>query len=232
MWYIWDNSFWRYFTWTEENVMSFSVKDLEKYKDSLYTKNNLIIVIAWKNADSDFIKEQISLKFAELKEKRELELPKYVEQMPDCHRKIIDKWLKQVQLMMSAKWFTEMDTKAYTADVLSSLLWWGRASLLKSVIREQESLCYDISCNHSCSSDFWYFRIVSWLDNDKLEYWLDKINDVIWSIAKGDITEDSFNDAVWFNIWRCSLDIQTPFAIAKFVWRHYLLYKEVITIEI
>lgn len=231
IWYVWDNSFWRPFTWIEENVMSLSVKDLQRYKDSLYTKDNLIIVIAWKNADSDFVKEQINLNFSALRDKRGFAIPKYIGKKPEERVKMINKWLKQAQLIMSLKWFAGIDKSIYAADILMSLLWWMRSSLLKYVIREQESLCYDLLCDQSCFSDFWYFTIATWLDKNRLEYWLDKINEVVWTIEKWNITEEMFNNAVWFNIWNYKLNMQTPSSISKSVWRHYLLYNEVETID-
>ena len=47
-WYLWDNSFGRPVIWTEKTVSSFTSSDLKKYRESLYTKDNLIIVVAGK----------------------------------------------------------------------------------------------------------------------------------------------------------------------------------------
>ena len=69
-WYLWDNSFWRPVIWNEETVMSFSHDDLVNYRKSLYTKDNLIIVVAWKWADRDEVKKMIEKQFLWLWEKR------------------------------------------------------------------------------------------------------------------------------------------------------------------
>jgi len=58
-WFFGENSFWRPTLWSEKTVLSFTQSDLKNYKDSLYTKDNLVIAIAGNWAEKEEIKELI-----------------------------------------------------------------------------------------------------------------------------------------------------------------------------
>jgi predicted Zn-dependent peptidase len=50
---------------------------LIKHKLDLYTKDNLIVIISGKIRDQKAVEDQITTLFAELPEKRRIEMPKF-----------------------------------------------------------------------------------------------------------------------------------------------------------
>ena len=75
--YLGDNSFGRPIIGTEENIQSFSQEMLFQHKKDLYTKDNLIIVIAGKIENKQAIIDQITKEFNEIPSKRTKEKPTY-----------------------------------------------------------------------------------------------------------------------------------------------------------
>ena len=65
-WYHGDNAYGWSILGPEENVMSFTREDLFHHQKSLYTKDNMILVIAGKIEDQTTLEGQISALFAEL----------------------------------------------------------------------------------------------------------------------------------------------------------------------
>ena len=61
--FMWDCSYSRDALWTSENVMWFSKDDFLSYKKSLYTKDNMVIVVAWKIDNQKWLEKQISETF-------------------------------------------------------------------------------------------------------------------------------------------------------------------------
>ena len=65
-WYTGDNPYGRSILGPEQNVMDFTQADLFAHQEALYTKDNLILVIAGKIENRQAIEKAISLAFAEL----------------------------------------------------------------------------------------------------------------------------------------------------------------------
>ena len=83
LWYFGNNSFGRPVIWNEKTVLSFTSQDLHDYKNSLYTKDNLIIVVAGKWAEDEKIKNLIWNYFGSMWEKRTVKKPKFPWKYPN-----------------------------------------------------------------------------------------------------------------------------------------------------
>ena len=139
-WYFWENSFGRPIIWTEETVNSFTQKKLKDYRTSLYTKDNLIIVVAGKWAEREEIKELIAKYFWWMGEQKTVEQPKFPNTFPNEHESFCKKWTEQNHLIISAKWILGTDERKYAAKVLGGVLWWNMSSrLFQNISQAQRS---------------------------------------------------------------------------------------------
>ena len=229
--YFWDNSFGRAVIWTEETVNSFTSKDVRRYKDSLYTKDNLIIVVAGKWADDEKIKKLIDKCFREMEEKRSVPIPVFPNIFPDTHESFFKKWTEQNHLLISFPWFTGFDNRRFAARVLAWVLWWNMSSRLFQNIRTKESLCYYIRAYHVAGPDFWYFGIRAWMDKNRFDFWLKRIKEEIENIAKNWITQKEFEKSIGYLQWNIQMGIETSDEMADFLWWQYMWFKEIDTLE-
>ena len=231
LWYYGNNSFGRPVIWGEETVLSFTSEDLHKYKNSLYTKDNLIIVIAGKWAENEKIKKLIKKYFSSMWEKRSVKYPKFPWKFPKEHESFYRKWTEQNHLIINAPWFTGNDERRYAAKVLSSILGWNMSSRLFQNIRTKESLCYYISSYHITSPEYWTFGVSAWMDKDRFEFWLKRIREEINNYVKNWATQSEFDKAIWYLQWHTQMWIDGSEGMAYFLWSQYLLYKRIETLD-
>lgn len=229
--FYWDNSYGWSTLWPVENIKNFTREDLINHKLDLYTKDNLIIIIAGKILDQKSIENQISEIFTNLPEKRRIEQPKFAWILPTNKEEKFEKWTAQNHLIISAKWFDWYDERRYPALILSTILWWNMSSRLFQNIREKEWLCYYISASHHSSPHDGVFLIRAWLEKERFWYWLEKIMWEIKKISNWDISQDEFEKAIWFNVWQYQMWIESCDMLANFLWNQYLLYWEIKTID-
>lgn len=232
-WYLWDNSFGRPVIWNEETVSSFTQSDLKSYKDSLYTKDNLIIVVAGKWADNEKIKKLIVKYFDWMKEKKSVNQAEFTNYYPNPKESFFKKWTEQNHLLICADGISESDERKYVAKVLAGVLWWNMSSRLFQNIRTKEWLCYYISASHgSCPYPYkWIFTIWAWMDKDRFEFGLKRIREEIDNLAKNWITKDEFDKAIWYLKWQLQMWIETSEEIAEFLWSQYLIYNKIETLD-
>ena len=229
--YLWDNSFWRPVIWTEETVSSFTSDDLKNYKNSLYTKDNLIIVIAGKWAEKDEIKKLIEKYFSALPERKSIPSPIFPNVLPKKHSSFFHKWTEQNHLIISAPWFTGHDDKRYAARVLVSVLGWNMSSRLFQNIRTKEGLCYYISAYHVAAPSFWNFRIRAWMDKNRFDFGLQRIREEIDRIATKWIMQDEFEKAIWYLQGKIQMWIETSDEMSAFLWWQYIGFDKIDTLE-
>ena len=232
-WYLWDNSFGRPVIWNEETVSSFTQSDLKNYKDSLYTKDNLIIVVAGKWAEREEIKKLIVKHFDWMKQKKSVDQAQFSNYHPDPKESFFKKWTEQNHLLICADWISETDERKYAAKVLAWVLWWSMSSRLFQNIRTKEWLCYYISSSHWASPYpyHWIFMIGAWMDKDRFEFWLKRIREEIDNLAKNGVTKEEFENTIWYLQWQLQMWIETSEEMADFLWGQYLIYNNIETLD-
>lgn len=229
--YFWENSYGRPIIGFEDTVMSFTHDDLQNYKNSLYTKDNLVIVMAWKWVDKDENKKLIEKYFAWMWERKSVIKPDFPNSIPESHISFYKKGTEQNHLIISAKWFDWKDDNVYAANVLTSILWWNMSSRLFQNVRSKEGLCYYISAYHDTGVDFGNFIIRAGMDKNRFEFWLQRIKEEIDNLVKNGVTQTEFDRAIWYLQWNFQMWIETSMEMAYFVGDHYLLYNEVETLD-
>ena len=231
-WYFWENSFGRPTIWNEETVNSFTSSDLRNYKDSLYTKDNLIIVVAGKWADNEKLRDLIEKYFGWMKDKKSVDQPDFPNLFPKEHESFFKKWTEQNHLIISANGILWTDVeRRYAAKVLAGVLWWNMSSRLFQNIRTKEWLCYYIWAYHGACPYNWIFMIRAWMDKNRFEFWLKRIREEIENLAKNGVTQEEFEKAIWYLQWQLQMWIETSDEMASFLGEQYLMYNEIETLE-
>ena len=231
-WYFWENSFGRPTIWNEETVNSFISSDLRNYKDSLYTKDNLIIVVAGKWADNEKLRDLIEKYFGWMKDKKSVDQPDFPNLFPKEHESFFKKWTEQNHLIISANGILWTDVeRRYAAKVLAGVLWWNMSSRLFQNIRTKEWLCYYIWAYHGACPYNWIFMIRAWMDKNRFEFWLKRIREEIENLAKNGVTQEEFEKAIWYLQWQLQMWIETSDEMASFLGEQYLMYNEIETLE-
>ena len=232
LWYFWENSFGRPTIWNEKTVNSFTPLDLRNYKNSLYTKDNLIIVVAGKWAEKQEIKNLIEKYFNWMKDKKSVNQPVFPNIFPKKHESFFKKWTEQNHLIISANGILWTDVeRRYAAKVLAGVLWWNMSSRLFQNIRTKEWLCYYIWAYHWASPYNWIFMIRAWMDKNRFDFWLRRIREEIENLAKNGVTQEEFEKAIWYLQWQLQMWIETSDEMASFLGDQYLMYNEIETLE-
>lgn len=229
--YLWENSFWCPVIWNEETVMSFTHDDLVNYRKSLYTKDNLIIVVAGKWADNDEVKKLIEKQFSWLWEKRLVAYPNFNLNLPSKKSDFYKKGTEQNHLIIMAPGFDWNNEKRYAAKVLAAILWWNMSSRLFQNIRTKEWLCYYVSSYHEAWPDFWNFSIRAWMDKSRFEFWLQRIREEVDNYVKNWATQDEFRTTLGYLQWQIQMWIETSEEMASFLWDQYLIYGKIETLD-
>lgn len=230
-WYLGENNFGRLVIWNQNTVSSFTSKDLHDYKSSLYTKDNLIIVVAGNWADKSEIKELIAKNFWLMWENKSVSEPKFPNHKPKNHDSSFKKWTEQNHLIISAKWIIWSDDRKYAAEVLASVLGWNMSSRLFQNIRTKEWLCYYINAVHWDSKYYWLFIISAWMDKSRFDFGLKRIREEIEKIANEWITQKEFEKAIGYLQWNIQMWIETSDEMASFLWNQYLIYNRIETLD-
>ena len=229
--FLWDNSYWRPIIWFEENIQNFTRDDLFNYKKLLYTKDNLIITIAWKILDQSWLEKNIEKLFKNLPEKCSRKKPEFKRDLPKDHKWFFKKDTEQNHIVISMKGLNLFDEKRYAASILCSMLWWNMSSRLFQDIREKLWICYYISAWHWCSNEYGLFTIRAWLDKTKFEFWVEKIYEVVDKFLDKWFTDEEFDNAKNCIKWNIQMWIESSDQMASYLWDQYISKKEIHSLD-
>lgn len=226
-----DNSYGRPIIWTIDNINSFNQDMLKEHKTDLYTKDNLIIVIAGKIEDIKGLKVILADTFGYLPGGKRINKPLFKHILPPESKWFWDKKTEQNHLVISAVGLDWNDDRRYAAWVLATIMWWNMSSRLFQNIREKQGLCYYIRALHGISQDFWTFMIRAGIDKDRFDFGIDKIYEEIEKIAKREFSQEEFDNAIWYNVWQVQMWIESSNEMANFLWSQYLIYNKIETLD-
>ena len=229
--FIWDNSYWRPIIWFEDNILRFTRQDLFDYKKKLYCKDNLIITIAGKILNQNALEKAIKDLFDSLPEKNIREKPEFEWNLPEKHSDFFKKDTEQNHIIMSMQWINSFDERRFAATILTTMLWWNMSSRLFQEIREKLWICYYISAWHWCSKEYWLFIVRAWLEKEKFEFWVEKINEVIDKFLDKWFTDEEFENAKNNIKWNLQMWIESSDEMASYLWDQYLIRKEIMDLD-
>jgi len=229
--YFGDNNYGRPTIWTIENIMSFNQDMIFQHKEQLYTKDNLIIMIAGKINNQEDIEDQLSSFFAWLPSTKSYQKEPFLWYKPLDKSSFFDKKTEQNHLIIAADWFKWTDQTRYAASVLTTILWWNMSSRFFQNIREKEWLCYYINASHLSWQDDWTFMMRAWIDKERFDFWVQRIYEEISKIANWDFSQEEFDNTIWYNIWQLQMWIESSDQMASFLGAQYLLYGKIETLD-
>ena len=167
--YYGDTPFGRPILGPVKNVQSFTRQDLLEHKQALYTKDNLVIVVAWAINEQQDLLDQITTQFSSLPEKSTVTAPSYIKHTPETHETFLDQWTQQRHLIIWCPGVDMYDERRYAYRMLSTILWGTMSSRLFQNIREQHWLCYYIGAAHSTSQVDGTTMIYAWIEKERRE---------------------------------------------------------------
>lgn len=225
--FLWDNNFWRPILWTEKNVQNFTQAELFAHKESLYTKDNMIIVISGKIEQQASLEKQIAMLFENVAEKNTwIKTPfvwKFPEKKEDCYKK----WTEQNHLIISAMGFNGTKKERYAAKTLWYILGGNMSSRLFQEIREKEGLCYYIHAGHGHSIDYGTFTIRAGIQKDKFNFGKEKIYTELEKISTWDVTQQELDNIQWYLRGSIQMSMETSDEVGYFLGLQHLLYGKI-----
>lgn len=229
--YFGDNNYGRPTIWTIENILSFNQDMLFQYKEQLYTKDNLIIIVTGKIQNQNELEEQLALIFQNLPDKKTYEKSIFPNYKPSEKSSFFDKKTEQNHLIISADGFKGDDKTRYAASVLTTILWGNMSSRFFQNIREKEWLCYYINASHLSGKDDGTFMMRAGIDKERFDFGIKRIYEEIERIAGGDISQKEFDNTISYNIGQLQMGIESSDQMASFLGAQYLLYGKIETID-
>lgn len=229
--YFGDNSYGRPIIGTENNIKSFTQQMLFDHKAQLYTKDNLIIMIAGKIINKQAMMIQLEKEFCNLPTNKTGEKPVFVHTLPKEHTAFYEQKNEQAHLIISAPGYDGNDEQRYAANVLGTLLGWNMSSRLFQNIREKQGLCYYIKGSHMSQEDLWVFLIRAGIDKQRLDFGVEKIYEEIQHIAEWNITQEEFDNAIGYTEGQIQMGIESSDEMASFIGNQYLIYKKIDTLQ-
>ncbi|MCX6824271.1 MAG: pitrilysin family protein [candidate division SR1 bacterium] len=229
--YFGDNNFGRPIVGTEKNINAFTQQMLFDHKANLYTKDNLIIVIAGKISNKQAVIEQLNKEFSNISPSKKGTKPTFIQTLPTEHTAFYEQKNEQAHLVISAPGFDGNDETRYAANVLGTILGGNMSSRLFQNIREKQGLCYYIKGSHMSQEDFGVFLIRAGIDKKRFDFGVEKIFEEIQYIAEGNITQEEFDNAIGYNEGQIQMGIESSDEMASFVGNQYLIYKKIESLE-
>ena len=225
--FLWKNNFSRPTLWYEENIKNFTAEDFINYKNQLYTKDNLVIAIAWKIEDQKFFEEKIEKSFSTLPEKKTRNCPKFERNLQKEHTSHIEKWLNQTRITVFIPSVAITSKDFFPCSLLAKLM----RKWLHKTIREELWLCYDIIVNCIAIKEYGFFLIETGVHPDKIEMTLEKINEILDKIIINWIDDDEINRIKNGQIWNTIISYETPQRLSDFYSSRYLQFNKIIPLD-
>lgn len=226
-----DNPYGWSILWPEENILTFTQDHLFTHKQNLYSKDNLVIVIAGRIDNHQDVEEQIATLFWTLPEQKTIHLTPFLHTLPHSQQEHFTKWTQQNHLLMSAQWFSLHQDEKYAANLVAQILWWNMSSRLFQRIREQQWLCYYITWFHAESDADGTFYIKAGMEKARWEQWLASIYEQIGKIATGDITEHEHIHALGHLAGKTQMWLETSDSVASYLGWQRLFTGQIISLE-
>lgn len=225
-----DNNYGRLILGTEDHIKSFTQADLFAYKQGLYTKDNLIILVAG-TFDQEKISKLIAEQFAALPSTKTITKASFIRQLPKTKQESFDQKTQQNHLIISAVAVDGKDERRHAAKILARILGGNMSSRLFQNVREKRGLCYYIHAEYEATPEYGDFFISAGIDKERFEFGREKIYAEIADLVAGNITQEEFTNAKTSLLGSLQMGIETSNQMVNFLGHQYLHYGEIETLE-
>lgn len=228
-----NNGYGRSIIGSEKTVLDITRQNLLDWKNSLYNKNNLTLVIVGRLPDEAELKAKIWEYFIDIPDGKRYEKPEYILSEKSIEKTwFFEKWTEQNHLLMRCDgpvWDADdvVKQREFAAASLAMIVFGGNmSSRLFQEIREKKGLCYYIhaGCGESLVKGKWIgnMYISAWLDKDKRDSAIVDIYEQIDILSEKGVSEAEFVKAKWFKLGWLQMWIETTDQRAEFLWPEYL----------
>jgi len=230
-WYYGNSSYGKSILWPVENISWFTRDDLLVHKEWLYTKDNLVLVVAGNLQHRKDMEKEIGELFWPLPEQKTIATPIFSPTKPTDHENHFVKDTQQHHVIIWSDGYTIYDEERFAARMLSTILGGMMSSRLFQNIREQRGLCYYIGAQHAPGEVTGTFWIYAGMEKARWPEWLAAIYWEIADIAANPVTEEEFTKALGNISWGTQMWIETSNSMAWFIWNQLLYKDDILTLD-
>ncbi len=217
--------------WPEENILRFTQADLFAHKEALYTKDNLLVVVAGAIPSMSDLEGWIGEAFGELGATKSYVSVPFAHTLPEVKQDCRKKWTEQRHLVMSMPGVSMTDPLKYACSLLSVMLGGNMSSRLFQEIREKRWLCYYIHASHHAQVPTGCFMVRAGLEVGRWDEALVAINQQLDAYAAGEWSAHEREVAVGNITGTTQIGIETSDHMADFVGKQLLLLDSVKTLQ-
>ncbi|MES3005880.1 MAG: pitrilysin family protein [Patescibacteria group bacterium] len=153
---------------TKKTVNSFTREDLIRYRNTHYTVENTLVVIAGA-FNRATVEKHIKKQFSQIKKTKRPTLQPTVIKQKDASVKIHYKQTDQTHFVLSFHAPTMFDKRESAVSALSTILGESSSSRLFKKMREELGICYYIGSSFQAGMESGTFSVYAGVANDRLE---------------------------------------------------------------
>lgn len=216
----------------KEVIKAITKQDFQAYLDSLYSANNITIVIAG-GIESQKAEQIVEKYFGNMKSFDTLKYTPLVENQVKPDLNIKHKVTEQVHIAVGFRTVSIKSEEKHALAVLAAILGGGMSSRLFSEVREKRGLAYYVRTNSEHYQDGGNIVSTAGLDPKRLEEGIEVIISEYSKFAKGkaNITEKEFLKAKEYIKGHLVLELEDSRSVAAFYAQAEILEKEIETSE-
>jgi len=215
---------------SRESVVDIKQDDIVNYRLNNYLSENMIVVVAG-NIKPKAVFEKVDKHFNKVKTGKNEKALKAEITQKESRIKLIKKDTDQTHLAMALKAYDIHDERKYALNVLSIILGGGFSSRLFMEIREKLGLAYYVLASDNLSDDVGYVGIGAGVSHDKLEITVEKINQILNSLAEKGVIKEELEFAKSLIRGKIAISLETSDEIADFCAFGELYHNKIIQPE-
>ncbi len=203
-----EGSFGKPIMGTKQHILSYTRDDLLRFMGKHYRPEKLIISCVGDVADlectldEDFIYKEY---FTDAQAHATFRFKKGLD--------IVNRPIQQSNVVLGCELFSLYDERKYAAYLLNDIFGGTMSSRLFQTIREEQSLCYNISSSVKLFREGGLFTIFAGTSNNNAQRLLDSIKSEIEKLKKDYITRQELNKAKTSFKGSYMLSLESPYAV-------------------
>lgn len=212
---------------TPDIIRSLKREDFMKYMDSLYSADNMTVVVAG-NIQMDSIHKEIEDKFGDVKNFKVAGFKKAIDKQDRPIVKVKHKRTEQAHFALGVRTIGLHDKKdRYPLDVLASILGGGMSSRLFYEIRERRGISYYVRTNSDNYTDVGYLATYVGSDPKRIDEAIKVVTDEYLKVSqKGEITKEELTKAKEYMKGHFVLELEDTRSAAVMYASQEILQKE------
>ncbi|MBI2595508.1 insulinase family protein [Candidatus Daviesbacteria bacterium] len=210
----------------EKIIQKFGRPDFVKYLDSLYSPQNMVLVLAGKlPQDVKKLAENFFLDLPNRSDYDFVPFKKLKQHKPKIN--VFYKKTDQANLVLGVEGYDRYDAERYAARVLGVILGEGMSSRLFIQVREKRGLAYHVSAGFDPYKDTGAFTVYAGLKLEKVEEGLEVIIAELLRIIKEKVTEDELKKAKEMIRGRLAIRAESTNFLAEYFGTNFILDRKI-----